>query len=549
MAAFVADVSEVHRIESVRRDFVANVSHELKTPIGALEVLAETLAEEDDPAVTRPLAERIVKEAERLARIVDDLLDLSLIETQEAPRRTPVPLEVLVDDAVEQLRPTAVAAGINLQLHPGVTGALVACDDRQVVSAIANLIDNAVKYSEPGNPVTVSTALVGDVVEVAVRDAGIGIPSRDLERIFERFYRVDQARSRATGGTGLGLAIVRHVARAHGGDITVESVEGQGSTFRLVLPLEPATSSSRRCPSDAARRPTLMAEAPLILVVDDEQSYRDALRVALEREGFRVEVAADGAEAIARFDARPPRPRAARRDAARASPASTSVGSSASRSQVPIIMVTARNAEIDAVVGLEVGADDYVTKPFRLRELVARVRAALRRGRGEDAGVAQPGEVLEIGDVRLDAARHEVAVRGERVALPLKEFELLELLLANAGRVLTRDVLIDRVWGPNYYGDTKTLDVHVKRLAGQGRGRPGQARAHRDRAGCRLPLREGLSSADRNVERAEQLADAATDLVSDGAHCFDAHASRDPRAPSPRSACPGTTGRRRRSPS
>ena len=154
-----------------------------------------------------------------------------------------MPLEVLVDDAVEQLRPTAVAAGINLQLHPGVTGALVACDDRQVVSAIANLIDNAVKYSEPGNPVTVSTALVGDVVEVAVRDAGIGIPSRDLERIFERFYRVDQARSRSTGGTGLGLAIVRHVARAHGGDITVESVEGQGSTFRLVLPLQPESAA------------------------------------------------------------------------------------------------------------------------------------------------------------------------------------------------------------------------------------------------------------------------------------------------------------------
>jgi len=174
-------------------------------------------------------------------------------------------------------------------------------------------------------------------------------------------------------------------------------------------------------------------------------------------------VAADGAEAIARFDAVRPAlvlldvmlPRISGIDVCR---------ELRSRSQVPIIMVTARNAEIDAVVGLEVGADDYVTKPFRLRELVARVRASLRRGRGDDAGVAQPGEVLEIGEVRLDTARHEVAVHGERVALPLKEFELLELLLANAGRVLTRDVLIDRVWGPNYYGDTKTLDVHVKRL-------------------------------------------------------------------------------------
>ncbi len=215
-----------------------------------------------------------------------------------------------------------------------------------------------------------------------------------------------------------------------------------------------------------------MAEAPLILVVDDEQSYRDALRIALEREGFRVEVAADGAEAIARFDAVRPAlvlldvmlPRITGIDVCR---------ELRSRSQVPIIMVTARNAEIDAVVGLEVGADDYVTKPFRLRELVARVRAALRRGRGDEAGVAQPDEVLEIGDVRLDAARHEVAVRGERVALPLKEFELLELLLANAGRVLTRDVLIDRVWGPNYYGDTKTLDVHVKRLRAKLEDDPG----------------------------------------------------------------------------
>jgi two-component system response regulator RegX3 len=127
-------------------------------------------------------------------------------------------------------------------------------------------------------------------------------------------------------------------------------------------------------------------------------------------------------------------------------------------------MVTARNAEIDAVVGLEVGADDYVTKPFRLRELVARVRAAMRRAPSGDGAAGTPEDVIEVGEVRLDASRHEVFVRGRLVPLPLKEFELLELFMLNAGRVLTRDVLIDRVWGPNYYGDTKTLDVHVKRL-------------------------------------------------------------------------------------
>jgi two-component system response regulator RegX3 len=203
--------------------------------------------------------------------------------------------------------------------------------------------------------------------------------------------------------------------------------------------------------------------APLILVVDDEESYRDALTVALEREGFRVEVAADGQEALDQVEATSPAlilldvmlPRISGVDVCREIRA---------RSRVPIIMVTARGAEIDAVVGLEVGADDYVSKPFRLRELIARVRAALRRSGDEESADVSTQEVLEIGDVRLDAARHEVFVRGDAVPLPLKEFELLELLLANAGRVLTRDVLIDRIWGPNYFGDTKTLDVHVKRL-------------------------------------------------------------------------------------
>jgi two-component system response regulator RegX3 len=205
-----------------------------------------------------------------------------------------------------------------------------------------------------------------------------------------------------------------------------------------------------------------MADPPLILVVDDEQSYRDALAVALQREGFLVETAADGAEAIVRFDTAKPAlvlldlmlPKISGIDVCR---------ELRTRSRVPIIMVTARNAEIDAVVGLEVGADDYVTKPFRLRELIARVRAALRRGPVEEDELDRP-EVLEIGDVRLDAGRHEVFVRSNPIALPLKEFELLELLMANAGRVLTRDVLIDRIWGPNYFGDTKTLDVHIKRL-------------------------------------------------------------------------------------
>src|SRR2546428_1186782 len=206
-----------------------------------------------------------------------------------------------------------------------------------------------------------------------------------------------------------------------------------------------------------------MADPPTILVVDDGQSYRDALAVSLRRHGFLVQVAADGIEALDRYD--PFRPALVLLDVMLPRMSGIDVCRELrTRSRVPIIMVTARNGEIDTVVGLEVGADDYVTKPFRLRELVARVRAALRRAPAAPNDDDGSVDVLEEGDVRIDVGRHEVFVRGNLASLPLKEFELLELLMLNAGRVLTRDVLIDRVWGPNYYGDTKTLDVHVKRL-------------------------------------------------------------------------------------
>jgi two-component system response regulator RegX3 len=205
-----------------------------------------------------------------------------------------------------------------------------------------------------------------------------------------------------------------------------------------------------------------MPDPPTVLVVEDEESFLEALTVGLKREGFLVKVARDGVEGLELFDAVKPDlilldvwlPRMSGIDVCR---------ELRTRSRVPIIMVTAKSSEIDTVVGLEVGADDYVTKPYRLRELVARMRAVLRRSPlAEQEPVS--GEVLEVGDLRLDPERHEVYLRAGLVPLPLKEFELLELLMGNAGRVLTRETLIDRVWGPHYVGDTKTLDVHVKRL-------------------------------------------------------------------------------------
>jgi two-component system, OmpR family, sensor histidine kinase SenX3 len=248
-AAFVRDVSELRRVESVRRDFVANVSHELKTPIGALSLLAETMAASEDSPVNSQLADRVQHEASRLGRIVDDLLDLSLIEAQEAPIREPVPVHVVLHEAAERVRGAADAVGIPLNVPPVATDLVVSGDSSQLVSAVTNLLDNAVKYSEPGDRVEVDAAVVDGNICISVRDQGIGIPARDLERIFERFYRVDRARSRATGGTGLGLSIVRHVAQAHGGDVTVESTEGEGSTFRFRLPLP---SSGERNLSEAS---------------------------------------------------------------------------------------------------------------------------------------------------------------------------------------------------------------------------------------------------------------------------------------------------------
>lgn len=212
---------------------------------------------------------------------------------------------------------------------------------------------------------------------------------------------------------------------------------------------------------------------PTVFVVEDEESFIEALSVGLRKEGFRVEVARDGLEAIQRFaDVKPDivlldlmLPKLSGEDVCR---------ELRRQSHVPIIMVTAKSSEIDTVVGLELGADDYISKPYRIRELVARMRAVMRRRTPETVTGAAQSDALAVGDVTLDPSEHSVKVRGEPVALPLKEFELLHLLLANAGRVLSRDVLIDRVWGSDYVGDTKTLDVHIKRLRSRIEDDPGR---------------------------------------------------------------------------
>jgi two-component system sensor histidine kinase SenX3 len=252
--AVVDDISDRRRLEAIRRDFVANISHELKTPVGAVGLLGETLLTEDDPVVARRLAERIVDEAFRLDRTIEDLLVLSQIEGEETPVHEPVAVHLVMADAVERIAPAAEQAGIAIREREPTERLAILGDRRQLVSALYNLLDNAVKYSDEGATVEVRASAVADHVIIEVEDHGIGIPKADLERVFERFYRVDQARSRATGGTGLGLAIVRHVASNHDGEVRVESRLGEGSTFTLVLPAAPCAAEppARTAPQTGA---------------------------------------------------------------------------------------------------------------------------------------------------------------------------------------------------------------------------------------------------------------------------------------------------------
>jgi two-component system sensor histidine kinase SenX3 len=243
------DVSERVRTDAMRTDFVTNISHELKTPVGAVAVLAEALMDETEPDVVHRLADHLVEESHRAVRTIDDLLKLSQIESTR-PGDDPVSVRAIVESALARGRSVDGGRGIEISAIDPPDDLWIRGDERQLLSAVGNLVENAVKYSHPGGSVQVRTRVDESAVEIMVADQGVGIPSRDLDRVFERFYRVDKARSRETGGTGLGLSIVRHVATNHGGDVLVSSQEGEGSTFVLRLPatlvVSRAQAESRR---------------------------------------------------------------------------------------------------------------------------------------------------------------------------------------------------------------------------------------------------------------------------------------------------------------
>ncbi|MFC7504817.1 sensor histidine kinase [Nocardioides sp. GCM10030258] len=244
--ALVEDRTRERQVDAVRRDFVANVSHELKTPIGAIRLLAEAVQDaSDDPEAVYRFASRMLTESDRLSRLILQIIELSRLQGDEPiDSPTPVSIDEIVAAAVDGSSMNATAKDISI-IAEGDEGLKVLGSEKQVSAAVANLVANAVAYSEPNSRVVVTRKRVGAAIEISVIDQGIGIPEAEVDRIFERFYRVDPARHRSTGGTGLGLSIVKHVAATHGGDVRVWSVEGQGSTFTLSLPQHPDHHEAR----------------------------------------------------------------------------------------------------------------------------------------------------------------------------------------------------------------------------------------------------------------------------------------------------------------
>jgi two-component system sensor histidine kinase SenX3 len=238
----IQDVSERMRTDAMRTDFVTNISHELKTPVGAIAVLADALDGETDPDVVQRVVGRIGAEAERAVQTIDDLLRLSNYESAGRGREV-VDLGSVIQEAMSRGRIADEGRGVEVMAIEPPSPIRVFGDRSQLTSAVGNLVENAVKYSNAGGIVQVRCRIAESMVEIMVADQGVGIPARDIDRIFERFYRVDKARSRVTGGTGLGLSIVRHVASNHGGEVLVSSQEGEGSTFVLRLPASSLVSS------------------------------------------------------------------------------------------------------------------------------------------------------------------------------------------------------------------------------------------------------------------------------------------------------------------
>ena len=488
MVVTLQDMADIEETERLRAEFLAMVSHELRTPLTSIRGAATTMLDtssELDPAEVRQLVRIIVDQSDNMRDLIGDLLDVARIETGTlSVSPEPVEVVVLVDRARNTFLSGGGRNGLAIDIGPGLP--LVMADRRRILQVIANLLSNASRRSPESSVIRIGAASEGAHVAISVADEGTGITAERLPHLFRKFSR-NEAEEQG-GDTGLGLAICKGIVEAHGGRIWAESDgPGLGARFTFTLPVVEESHAEHRAPAPLPQAQVGVGEP--VLVVDDDPQTLAYVRNVLSGAGYRPIVSADPRET----------PGLIRESGARLVlldlmlPGVDGIelmGDILSMADIPVVFLSGYGKDHVIAQAFDAGATDYIVKPFSPTELVARVRAALRRQTGH--GWDEPSEPYALGDLSIDYAERLVTVAGRRVQLTATEYSLLFQLSANAGRVLTHDQLLRRVWRSDRSGDMRALRTHVRRLRrklGEDGSRPTYIFAE-PRVGYRMPKPE-----------------------------------------------------------
>ena len=459
------DMTSLNELEKMRAEFLGMVSHELRAPLTSIKGSVDTLLESFNSLDSAEMVQflRIIKsQSDRMRDLISDLLDVARIETGML---SVTPEAVEVGDLVDEAKNTFLTGGgrRNFTIDMELDLPWVMADRRRIVQVLGNLLSNAARYSPESSSIRVNASLGDDCVEISVADEGQGVSPDEMPLLFRKFSRnIGQGVEREAPDTGLGLAICKGIVEALGGRIWAESAGlGQGSTFTFTLPVVGAAGAAVESPSPSVRSQPGARDQTRILAVDDDPMVLRYVRDALSRAGYAPVVTTDPDEALRIVES--DRPRLVLLDLML--PGSDGIelmGSILDIAEVPVIFLSAYGRDEIIARAFEAGATDYMVKPFSPTELVARVRGALRRRLAASAG--EPSEPFALGDLVIDYAERRVSVAGRAIHLTPTEYELLFELSVNAGRVLTFDALLDRVWGLGRSGDRGSVRTYVKRL-------------------------------------------------------------------------------------
>lgn len=480
----IRDISSERELDRLRADIVSIVSHEIRRPLASIRGCAATLLQSQwDTETLDGLVRIIDQQSGKISELIDNLTDLSRIQAGDLRiERRPTDLAQVVRNAVNTIESHTRRHHLEIILPQNLP--LLDIDGARVGQVIENLLDNAVKYSPNGRNITIVVELYADLAQISVIDGGIGIAEENLDRVFDRFFRVNGLEVAHVAGAGLGLSISKSLVEAHGGKIWAESAAGKGSTFRFTLPLvfphDPVggTLAGTMLPEQqrfvSGRLRTTSRELTqteftkaLILIVEDEARSVRFLRAILEAAGYNVIVASDGHVALETISAQEPDlvlldillPRMDGYEVCRRV---------REFSSVPILMLSGKSDEADKVRGFNIGADDYLTKPFGAAELLARVRAVMRRARPATSsmtdGIEHVATSFACGDLKMDFSQRRVTLKGQVIRLTPIEYRVLYHLAVHAGRVLVHEDLLRRVWGPQYQAEIGYLWVHIRHL-------------------------------------------------------------------------------------